>query len=60
MLIIETSNAVESLHSHLYRACGIIKGSKRLGIMEGLRKLFLYFQDIQRTYFLALGIRYYK
>lgn len=28
--------------------------------MEGLRKLFLYFQDIERTYFLALGIRYYK
>lgn len=56
IFILETSNGVESLHYHIYKSCGLIGRPKRFGILEGLRKLFLYCNDIERTYLLALGI----
>ena len=55
MLILETSNAVESLHSRIYSGCDITKGSQRFGIMEGLQRLFLYCDNVRRSYILALG-----
>ena len=33
----------------MYLACGLKKGSKRFGILEGLRNLYNYCQDIERT-----------
>lgn len=55
-LNLETSNRVESLHFQMYRACGLQSKGKRLGILEGIRKLYLYCQDLERTYELALRI----
>ena len=48
-IILETSNAVESLHSHMYLAYSLKKGSKRFSILEGLRNLYNYYQDIEQT-----------
>ena len=55
-LNLETSNGVESLHFQMYRACGLQSKGKRLGILEGIRKLYLYCQDLERIYELALRI----
>ena len=55
LIIIETSNAVESVHFKIYNGCGLGKGAPRLGVLEGLQRLFLYCTQIEKMYALALG-----
>ena len=51
-----TSNAVESLHQHMYLGCGLRKGGAKFQTLEGLRRLFDYCHDFERTYQLALSM----
>src|SRR5947199_9491954 len=45
LIQIDTSNAVESLYSHIYIRCKLKKGAKNFSILEGLEKLYLYCLD---------------
>ena len=47
-LTVETSNAVESLHFHMYQSPQLQKGG-RFRILEGLRKAYAYYGDLERT-----------